>query len=260
MNFLELLKSKNLIAAHRGARSIAPENTMRSLKATLGHCDFIEIDIQLSRDGIAIVMHDETLLRTTNISELDEFKSRKPYNVADFTLKELSSLDYGSWFDGDTQALLTLSQTLEFIKKHSLFLNIEIKDMHNSFSDSEVVSTLIKELKAHHLQSRVLISSFRHHYLPLCKERCSSLATAALVDKKHPKELLKYLASLRVDAYHMSDRLVDAASVTKLREAGYGVNVYTINNRARADELFEMGVNAIFTDELDIFAYKRVKE
>ncbi len=257
MNFLEFLNHTGLIGAHRGARSVAPENTMRSLRASLGHCDFIEIDVQLSSEGIAVIMHDDTLERTTNVEEFDEFKSRKPYKVSDFSFKELSSLDYGSWFDGHIEPLLTLSETLQFIKENSLFLNIEIKDIHTSFSDVQVVSSVIKEIQDWHVENKVLISSFRHEYLPLCKERLPDVPTAALVEGKHPENLIKYLISLNVDAYHMNDELVDANSVHKLHQIACAVNVYTVNDKARANELFEMGVNGIFTDRLDLFSPKK---
>lgn len=254
MNFLELLNRTGLIGAHRGARSVSAENTMHSLKAAIGKSDFIEIDVQLSSEGIAVVIHDETLERTTNVGEIDEFKSRKPYKVSDFSFKELSSLDYGSWFDGHVQPLLTLSEALQFIKENALFLNIEIKDMHSSLSDAHVVSSVIKEIEDWHVEARVLISSFRHEYLSLCKEKLPDVPTAALVQDKHPENLLEYLKTLKVDAYNMNNELADKESVSTLRKAGYAVNVYTVNEKTRAKKLFEMGVNGIFTDNLDLFS------
>lgn len=253
MTFSELLNRTGLIGAHRGARLVAPENTMRSLKASLGRCDFIEVDVQLSSEGIAVVMHDDTLERTTNVDELDEFKERKPYRVCDFSFKELSSLDYGSWFDGHVEPLLTLSETLRFIKENNLFLNIEIKDMHSSFSDMQVLSSVIKEIQDWHVENRVLISSFRHEYLPLCKKRLPDVPTAVLFEEKYPEHLIKYVVALDVDACHISDKLVDTKSVHKLRQIACAVSVYTVNDKAVADELFEMGVNGIFTDNLDLY-------
>ena len=131
MKFLELMKKKGLVAAHRGARSIAPENTLSALKKSIGKCDFIEIDVQLSKDRTVIVMHDNTLQRTTNIAEIDSFRDKKPYRVCDFMFEELCMLDYGSWFykyKNHKEPLLTLKRALEFIKENSLFINIEIKD------------------------------------------------------------------------------------------------------------------------------------
>ena len=250
MNFLKLFTTKNVIGAHRGARLIAPENTMRALKASVGHCDFIEVDVQLSREGVPIIMHDDTLERTTNVAELEAFKGREPYKVCDFSFAELSSLDYGSWFDGRMERLLTLSETLKFVRENNLFINIEIKDMQTSFSDIQVVLAVLKEVQEWQVQNRVLISSFWHEYLVLCKERMPKVPTAALVEGKHPENLIRYLTALHVDAYHINDALADAQTLKKLTQAGFIVNVYTVNDEARQKELFAMGVNGVFADRL----------
>lgn len=254
MKFLELLNQTGLIAAHRGARSIAPENTLIALKKSLGRCDFIEIDVQLSRDGIGVVMHDETLERTTNVAEIDAFASRKPYRVCDFTLDELRTLDYGSWFYKDKkhkEPLLTLRDALEFIKENNIFLNIEIKDMYGIVSDEAVVATVVKEIKESDTHERVLISSFRHKYLKLAKEKLPDVPTAALVENKHPLNLLEYLRELKVNSYNLNNELVDKQTVVMLKEAGFFVGVYTVNDSERAKELFRMGVNCIFSDSLE---------
>ncbi|MCK5110603.1 MAG: glycerophosphodiester phosphodiesterase [Arcobacteraceae bacterium] len=256
MNFLELFNKHGLIAAHRGARAICPENTMSALKSSIGHCDFIEIDVQLSRDGVAIIMHDETLERTTNVAKIDAYKNRIPYRVCDFTFKELSSLDYGSWFykdDGYTHSepLLSLHDALHFIKKHQLFLNIEIKDMHKYFDDEYVVSTILKEIDDLQIQNLILLSSFRHEYLSLCKKKMLNIPTAVLVKNRHPSSLIEYLNTLQADAYHLNDELVDKATVAKLQEAGFFVNVYTVNDLIRREQLFNMGVNGVFSDFLE---------
>ncbi|MEA2092093.1 MAG: glycerophosphodiester phosphodiesterase family protein, partial [Campylobacterota bacterium] len=136
MSFLELFKHPNLIGAHRGSRSLRPENTLSALKKSIGHCDFIEVDVQLSNDGVPIIIHDKTLERTTNVNEIEAYKARTPYRVSDFTYDELCGLDYGGWFYKDQnkfEPLLSLEKVLEFIKENQLFINIEIKDMHDSF-------------------------------------------------------------------------------------------------------------------------------
>lgn len=248
MNFLKLFNRTGLIAAHRGARSTAPENTLSALKKSVGYCDFIEIDVQLSSDKVPIIMHDDTLERTTNVKEIDAYKNRAPYKVSDFTFKELSSLDYGSWFNKEYEPILSLSDTLNFIKDNKQYMNVEIKDMSSTFSDEDVVSIVVKEIIDRELQNQVLISSFRHEYLVLSKQMMPSIATAALVEDEHPSQLIEYLKRLHVDAYNLNDELVDKKTVTKLKEAGFYVGVYTVNDSARAKELFDMGVNAIFSD------------
>ena len=252
MNFLELLSRPALIVAHRGANSLAPENTLSALKKSIGRADFIEIDTQLSKDGIAIIMHDDTLLRTTNVSQLVEFDLKKPYKVSDFTFDELKSLDYGSWFyreKAQAEPLLTLHDALMFIKENNLFLNLEIKDISSAFGDEEVVESVVKEINDTLCGDRILISSFRHEYLKLIKTKLH-IPTAALVEDTHPKELISYLRELGVDGYCLNDELVDKKSVAMLREEGFFVGVYTVNSAIRSHELFEMGVNFVFSDSL----------
>jgi glycerophosphoryl diester phosphodiesterase len=82
------------------------------------------------------------------------------------------------------------------------------------------------------------------------KEKLPDVPTAALVEGKHPQKLLEYLRGLKVDAYNLNDELVDKESVEKLREAGFFVGVYTVNDAKRAKELFNMGVNCVFSDSL----------
>jgi len=240
MNFLDILKRGSLIGAHRGARSIAPENTLSSMKASLGSCDFIEIDVQLSSNEVAVIMHDDTLNRTSSGNG----------RVCDFTLDELQKFDYGSWFDGNYEPLLTLGIALEFIKQNNIFLNIEIKDIHDNFSDEKVVSIVLKEVQRYGVQDLVIISSFRASYLSTCRDIMPNIPTALLVEDKHPSRVLEYLKELKVDAYNISDDLVDKELVAMLKKAGYFVNVYTVNSQKRKKELFAMGIAGVFTDIL----------
>jgi glycerophosphoryl diester phosphodiesterase len=89
--------SRPLVIAHRGARSLAPENTLAAAIAAwrLG-ADGWELDVRMTKDGELILMHDETLSRTTNAPSL--FPNRSPWLVSDFTLEEIKMLDAGSWF------------------------------------------------------------------------------------------------------------------------------------------------------------------
>jgi len=172
MSFLKLFNSPRLIAAHRGARSNYPENTLSAIRASINHCDFIEVDIQLSSDKIPIVIHDNTLERTTDVTS--KYKDRKSYKISEFTYNELCSLDYGGWFYQDSnksESILTLKGLLEFIKENQQYINIEIKDMLNSFNDEEVIASIVNEIDKFDVDNFILFSSFRHEYLTLCKEK-----------------------------------------------------------------------------------------
>lgn len=267
MNFLELFNSTGLIGAHRGARSVSPENTLIAMQKSVGKCDFIELDVRLSSDGVAVVMHDYTLCRTTNISEMDSFKNRENDNVCEFTCKELSTLDYGSWFytndpfsqieDGNVdipktadirEPLLTLDKALEFIGKHNIYLNIEIKDISYCMDDDKLIAAVSDSIKRLHVESLVLISSYRHEYLTMFKEKMPHIPTAAILEDDCPDDIVEYLGSIDVDACHLDNRLVDLKLVHNLKSAGYFVNVFTVNDFVRIKELFGMGVNGVFTD------------
>jgi len=250
MNFLELFKKPNLIAAHRGDRSQKPENTLSALASCIGKCDFIEIDVQLTKDLVPVIIHDDTLGRTSNISNIERFKDRIPWRVSDFTLEELQSLDFGSWFNNEYQPILTLENALSFAKEEYLFLNLEIKDMSRTFTGEIVVKIIIDMIKSTSTESLVLLSSFYHNYLPICKELSTNIPTAALQIVKHPNNLIHYLHNLKVDAYHPDDKIIKKKTVVDLKEAGFFVNVFTVNKPKRQKELFEWGVNGIFTDYL----------
>lgn len=250
MNFLELLKKPNLIAAHRGNRSQKPENTLSALTSSIGKCDFIEIDVQLTKDLVPVIIHDDTLGRTSDVSNIERFEDRTPWSVSDFTLEELQSLDFGSWFNLEYEPILTLEKALSFAKEEHLFLNVEIKNMSNTFADEIVVQIIIDMIKKTQAEHLVLLSSFYHNYLPMCKKLSSKIPTAALQMYKHPNNLIDYLHTLQVNAYHPEDKITNQKTVANLRESGFFVNVFTVNKTERKNKLFDWGVNGIFTDFL----------
>ena len=250
MNFLELLKKPNLIAAHRGNRSQKPENTLSALASSIGRCDFIEIDVQLTKDLAPVIIHDDTLGRTSNVSKIERFEDRIPWRVSDFTLEELQSLDFGSWFNLEYEPILTLEKALYFANEQHLFLNVEIKNISNTFADDIVVQIIIDMIKKTQAEHLVLLSSFYHHYLPMCKKLSPNIPTAALQMYKHPNKLIDYLHTLQVNAYHPEDKITKQKTVASLREAGFFVNVFTVNKTKRQKKLFDWGVNGIFTDFL----------
>lgn len=270
MGFDRLFKREQLIAAHRGARSIRPENTLCAFEASLGKCDFLELDVQLSRDGILVVFHDETLERTSDIAGINEFSGRRPWRVDEFDFAELQQLDFGSWFlDADPfgtiregevskadlralfpQRLLTLQQLLSFAASNRLLVNLEVKDLTGTLYDEVVVRRVVEAVYQEACAPLVLISSLKHGYLLECASLAPDIAIAALQQDEHPDDLISYLKSLGVCAYHPEDAITDAALVTMLNAAGFHVNVFTVNEQARKDQLFAFGVKSVFTDFL----------
>lgn len=274
MAFFERFSKPHLLAAHRGARSERPENTLSAVSHSVGRCDFIEVDVQLSRDGVAVITHDFTLERTSDVSARAQFRDRAPWRVSDFDLVELKQLDFGSWFvssdpfntiknglvtrpelqNEEPQSILTLAGLLEFAVEKDLYLNLELKDLAGSLGDAEIVSTTIRDIQRGGCGDRVLLSSFRRGYLEEIKRRAPDLATAALEEHSVQDDLVEYLQALQVEAFHPSDELCHPELVSRLAEAGIRVCVFTVNDPQRQQELFAMGVTAVFSDFLPTLA------
>lgn len=255
-----------LIGAHRGFRACYPENTLAAFNASIGCCAFIECDVRLSSDGEPVIIHDPTLERTSDILTSPVFKGST--QVADYTVAELQRLDMGSWFieqdpfgtiaEGMVtraglrlqmpQQLLTLEELLRWSEEQAIALNLEIKPADTQDQGLMVVEKVVAAVASSPLKHAVLISSFAHEYLQQCKAIAPELATGALVDHTHPTDLLAYLRQLGVCAYHPNSDNIDAVTIRRLREAGFLVNVYTVNDPRRQTELFKSGATAVFTD------------
>ena len=111
-----------------------------------------------------------------------------------------------------------------------------------------VAETVVEVVMWSGAMDRVLLSSFNHDYLVIAKTFAPKISLGVLQDHSHPPDLIEYIKTIGASAYHPSDTIVDARLVRRLRAAGIGVNVYTVNSKARQNELFAMGATAVFTD------------
>lgn len=150
--------------AHRGASGYAPENTLPAVdKAHDLGFKWVENDVQRTKDGKLVVMHDTTLDRTTNVEKV--FPGRAPYNVSDFTAAEISKLDAGSWFAAKYKGtkVPTLRQYLKRITKNDQKLLLELKSPEKY---PGIESQTLKELSAAgwldeaHRKNRLIMQSF----------------------------------------------------------------------------------------------------
>jgi len=259
-------KNKKLLAAHRGARSRRPENTMSAFKEALKYNDYIELDVGFSKDGVAVVIHDDTLERTSNVKEFPKFT--KPYRVIDYTYKQLKKLDFGSWFikedpfgrikDGTvdleelkalkTQRIPTLDQVLKLLRKHKFPVNIEIKDASKTPFDKVAVKTVVDLVEEHSMVNYSMISSFNHKYLRQVFKLNPYIDTAALQDKTNGENLVKKLKRLRVRSYNPEFNLADTDLIKNLSNAGIFVNIFTVNDKDKIEKLWNDGAKSIFTD------------
>lgn len=268
MNFFRNPGDRLLIAAHRGYRSIRPENSLCAFEASRGHCHFIELDIQMSRDGIAVVHHDTLVGRTSDGRELAKKLGKRSLRIDEWDLAELRQLDIGSWFlKADPfgalqsglvapeevrpllpQRILTLTELLDWRNRVEIPLNIELKDQRGRRHDRAIVDCVLDSINSASCADMVLISSFRHDYLRQVKRRYPELAIGVLQEHRHPDNLLTYLKELDADAYHPDAEIIDEKTIRLLRSAGFGVNIFTVNDPKAWKMFFTAGATALFTD------------
>ena len=266
-NFWRDLK-QNIIIAHRGYRAIRAENTLSAFSEAKGRCDLVELDVGFSQDGVAIVIHDDTLERTTNVKEFANFKA--PYNTIDYTYKQILELDASSWFlkhdpfgtikSGlvkkeelkalPIQRVPTLKETLSLLKELNLPVNVEIKDLKGTKFDNVAPIKVLDIIKSLNMQNSTIISSFNHNYLKVIKEIDSSTEIAVLKEHNHPKDIIAYLKSLNTNNYNIDVDICNEKIVKELTAKGINISVFTVNSKEQQEELFIWGVKALFTDFL----------
>ena len=267
--FFKRFAGHGYVCAHRGARSIAPENTLMALDEARGcGADLWETDIQLTADGEIVLFHDQTLERTTNVAELEVFRDRHPWDLSQFSLNDLRTLNAGEWFlktdpfgtlaKGDIsrenyapirqQKIPLLRDILVYCRSFDFPVNLEIKDQSERFKVPEIAIKLLALISELNVSDLVLISSFNHNYLRQIKSLDGKITTAALVEKHHPDNLIEYLRGLNVEAYHPDWRIVTTDLIRDLNQAGMRVNLWTVNEMDKAREFMNAGVTFVCTD------------
>lgn len=269
--------------AHRGASAYAPEHTLAAYRLALEmKADFVEPDLQITKDGVLICMHDDTLNRTTNVKTAFPDRSRnvngkQRWLVADFTLEEIKSLDAGSWFDAKFagEKVPTFQEMLNLVRGKAGIIP-ETKSPEGYESHGLSMEKLVMEfLKTNKLDqpgadpaTPVVIQSFSHASLKKlrtehhCKLPLLLLYDRATRDTFSP-ENLRELKKM-VEGVGPSKLLVDQfpSLIKDSHEAGLSVTIYTCRSKQTgkfADVKSEMkhylklGVDAIFTDNPDQF-------
>jgi glycerophosphoryl diester phosphodiesterase len=259
-------RSRVLNIAHRGARSLAPENTIAAARKALDlGADMCELDVQMTADGELVVLHDDTLQRTSNVK--DVFPHRQPWLVREFRLDEIRLLDAGSWFkeqdpfgqvaagvvnESDLASYLqksvpTLREALSFTLEHDWRVNLEIKDLSGNPKHVQVVEKVVALVEDLGMVASVLISSFNRNYLAQVREAHPHIATGVLVSKPHPQPdtLLRQLGA---QAYHPRTTAFRPADIALLNRQDCQVHVWNVNDLKTMQRLVKAGVNGIFTD------------
>jgi glycerophosphoryl diester phosphodiesterase len=235
--------------AHRGGGVLAPENTLAGLReAKQRGYAAVEFDVMLARDAVPVLMHDDTLERTTSGAGA----------VPALTAAELGRLDAGAWRDARFagEPVPAFAAAGRLCRELDLFANVEIKPYAPGGAAAAAQTGDSVARQCAHLwdgaAGAVLISSFSPLALVAARAAAPELRRAFLVDAVPPGWRAE-LELLDCVALHCNAAHLDAATAEAVKAAGYGLMCWTVNDPESAERLFGWGVDAICTDRLDLF-------
>lgn len=259
--------SQPLIIAHRGASKLAPENTLPAFKKALQlKPDFVELDYHTTKDGKMVVIHDDYLDRTTDANIV--WRNHTNIAIAEKTLKEIKTLDAGSWFhwgksEFNGTPIPTLKEALDVIRNSSLTL---IERKRGNPKD------LFHLLKREGLLTRVIVQSFDWDFIEKLGEYGNAIDRGTLgppwgtYKGRVLTEKEKWLNKEFIEdiAFHGArfigwNNWVTAESVALAHEKELRVLIYTIDDPDEAERLVKLGVDGIITNDVESIA-KRLRK
>lgn len=236
------------IIAHRGYSSRYPENTLVSFQAAMDKgALMLELDVTLTKDRQPVVIHDETLDRTTNASG----------RVCDHTLLELKQLDAGSWFSEKFkgECIPTLEEVFE-LTAGKIMMNIEIKPeaYEDTPGEDSIENQVLHLVGKYQCAPSVMVSTFEKKLIQrIAKMKGKTTKTAFLSEDSADMATMEFLKNHNVYSWNPDWRILSKGQVDMMRKENIQVFAYTINDRKVAKRLFAMGVSGIFTDDPGLF-------
>lgn len=230
--------------AHRGASAVCPENTMAAFEKSLElGATGIETDVQMTKDGRLVLIHDETLKRTAGAEGF----------VKDYTYEELSKLDAGGWFGEAFQGerIPLLEELLELTQSRGTIVNIELKNSSVPYPGLE--EKVIEAVNQFKMGDRIVVSSFNHYSLLHCKRVDSEIRTGILY-MEGLYEPWEYAKRIQADALHAYKKAVLPEWVAEAQRNGVVYHPFTVNDENEMKSLIEAGVAGIITDYPDVLS------
>jgi glycerophosphoryl diester phosphodiesterase len=230
------------IIAHRGASSVAPENTMAAfIKAgELGACG-VELDAYVLPDKTVVVHHDKTMGRCEDARG----------SIYNFNFETIKSFSVGEKFSPDfkNETIPYFEEVLMCLKEKNLLLNCEIKSCTGfCFTDTEEVVRLINK---YDMAENSIISSFDHRYLCSIKKNHPKLKVGMLYGETHGIDIIEYCLKHSLDAVHPPFKMVDHDFVKKAHQNGIEVNVWTVDNIEDIRRMKDYGVDSVITNDVE---------
>lgn len=243
--FLEI-GGRPRVIAHRGFSGRAPENTLAAVRRAIEvGADMVEVDVLLSRDGRVVVLHDDTLDRTTD--------GRGPAAALD--LEAIRALDAGSWFSKEFagEIVPTLEEVLDLVRGRIL-LNVEIKgEAVTPEVEGGIVEKVVRQVAERGMGDQVIVSSFEPEALRQVRELGAGVRTASLYNRDLHRGMapLAVMDAVGASGFNLSARELTPEILAECHRHGRPVAVYTVNKTADLRRAIAAGVDAIFTDHPD---------
>jgi glycerophosphoryl diester phosphodiesterase len=249
-----------LIIGHRGACAHAPENTHASFElAFIWKADGIEFDVRLARDGVPVVIHDPTLLRTVQLERMvDEFDSTtltKFYAGEWFNVKNPDRAIEG--FEWET--IPTLAEVFEKYGEHHLYVEMKCEGPARR---AELARAVVKLIREHKLGERLVVKSFEHDALVEVKRLAPEIRTAALFGRSWPRPFIpaaKIIAAAEAcgaNEISLHRSLLRKATVEEAHRRGFEVVVWTVNSPFWLRRAAAMSLRAVITDDPNQLRYR----
>ena len=232
------------VIAHRGGGSLAPENTLAAIRAgsAMGYTG-VEFDVMLAADAVPVVIHDETLERTTGTAGA----------VAQTPSSALAALDAGGWFGAAFagEPVPTYTDAARLCLELRLWANVEIKPAAGFEHETGRIVAAASTTLWQTAPAAPLLSSFSVAALEQARLAAPELPRGLLVETIAP-DWRESATRLGCVSLHCDQRHLTAAQAGEILAVGFALLCYTVNDPVRARELFSWGVDAIFTDRLDL--------
>ena len=254
------------IIAHRGARSLVPENTLiAAAKAHAVGADMWETDVAVTADSQLVLMHDDAMMRTTDVAV--RFPDRVPAPFSTYTLAEIRSLDAGSWFERDDPfhqiadgnvtpnelvtyrgvKVPTLREAFELTLDLDWSLNLELKAQPKPNGSFDVVGAVLELAEAVGIGPKhLLFSSARHDWLKTLKGQRPDFEVQAVLGL-FPEDPVDFQDSF-FDTFNPRYTRVSIAEIESALALGLKLNPYTVNDRGVWSQFVEIGVSGLITD------------
>lgn len=228
-----------LILAHRGYAAEYPENTMLAFKeAEKAGADGLELDVQMTRDGELVVIHDEKVDRTTDGFGL----------VVNYSLEELRKLDARFKFKElpKKEQIPSLDEVLEWLSGTGMICNIELKNSIIPYEGME--EKVINKVRQYGLSDRIIISSFNHYSIVHSYLLAPEIEIAPLLSEGLYMPWI-YAQSIKAKGFHPHWRAAPDQIVSASLESGIEVRPYTVNKENELERLFKVDCSAVITDD-----------